>query len=135
MDMFGMDLWWDTTDCLGQLKQLGVSYHYALKKIIGFPKWESNHYVCYLLEKLTFEHFLILKKLKFYRWLLNSRSPCLFVNHLYFKEMSYLKRSLDKVFNDKYQVDDLNANDFDALISRITYVQNREPSSWTREPD
>ena len=37
MDMFGMNLWWDTRGCLGLLKQLAVSYHYGLKKSSAYP--------------------------------------------------------------------------------------------------
>ena len=130
MDMFGMNLWWDTSGCSSLLKQLAVSYHYALKKIIGLPKRTSNHYTCYLLDVMTFEHLLNFRMLKLYRWMTNCQSPCFTLHKEYFLNHSMLKRKLDNIFLEKYQVDDISRNDIDALKSRIFYVQNREEASW-----
>ena len=130
MDMYGIDLWWDTSGCVRTQKQFAVSYHYALKRILGFPKWESNHYACYILNQLTFEHLMVLKKLKFYRWLTQCSSPCFIINKHYFLNNSLLKSKLDDIFYEKYQVSNFIENDFDALVSRLFFVQIRENSSW-----
>ena len=133
MDMFGMDLWCHKEGCLGLIKQLGVSYHYALKKMLGFPKRESNHHACYLLGQLTLEHLMIWRNYMFFKRLIDSNSPCMDVNWYYFRNNSYLAQYLDRMFKDKYQVENFYDNDADALKSRLFYVQNREPSSWNNE--
>ena len=34
------------------------------KRLLGFPKYESNHYTCDVLDKLTFNHFLNFKAIR-----------------------------------------------------------------------
>ena len=130
MDMYGMELWGDTRGCSHLLDKLAVSYHYALKRIIGLSKRDSNHYACFLLDQLTFEHLRNYRSLKFYRWLYNCKSPCIVATRIYWINCSRLKQRLDHVFLDKYDIDDVIHNDMDAVMSRMKYVQNREPSSW-----
>ena len=130
MDMYGMELWGDTSGCSTLLKQVAVSYHYALKRILGLSKRDSNHYVCYLLDQLTFEHLRNLRMLKYYRWLRNCSSPCIVPNRHYFINNSLLKRQIDSIFLEKYEMYDAYDNDIDAVISRMKYIQFREPSSW-----
>ena len=38
--------------------------------------------------------------------------------------------SLDNIFLEKYQIDNVLDNDIDAITSRIFYVQNREEATW-----
>ena len=40
------------------------------------------------------------------------------------------KFELDKIFRDMYQIDYIHGNDFDAVVSRLFYVQAHENSSW-----
>ena len=87
MDMYGIELWGDILGCSSVLKQISVSYHYALKRILGLSKRDSNHYACYLLDQLTFENMRMLKMLKFYNWLKNSSSPCITVNGFFGSSM------------------------------------------------
>ena len=47
----------------------------------------------------------------------------------YFMEKSYFKENLESIFNCKYNVRDVLDNDTDAILSRVLYIQNREPSS------
>ena len=76
-DMYGIETWWSTQGAQTLLKPLAVSYHYALKKLIGLPKHASNHYACYLLDRLIFNHFHVYEMVKFYMWIRRSTSPCL----------------------------------------------------------
>ena len=130
MDMYGIELWGDTHGCSPLLKQLAVSYHYALKRIIGLSKRDSNHYACFLLDQFTFEHLRNYRSLKFFRWLYNCESPCIATTRIYWTNSSKLKQRLDHLFLDKYDIEDVIHNDMDAMISRMKYVQYREPSSW-----
>ena len=133
MDMYGIDLWGDITGCASVLKQLAVSYHYALKRIIGLSKRDSNHYACFLLDQFTFEHMRGYRMLKFFRWLNNCTSPCIAQNKLYFITNSSIKCRVTRLFQDKYDIDDVVNNDIDAIASRIKYIQFREESSWQTE--
>ena len=131
MDLYGADLSWNNEGCSSILNSLAVSYHYALKRILGLPKRSSNHYACYLLDKPIFKHLLNFRMLKLYRWLVKSNSICLSVNKLWLLNHSSLKIKLDAIFHDVYGIDDIIENDIDAIFSRIIYVQNREEASWS----
>ena len=52
-----------------------MSYHAALKKILGFNKYISKHFVCDILKYFIFEHFTSYKLLKYMRWIVKCRSP------------------------------------------------------------
>ena len=132
-DLYGAELWWNIRGSHTTLKQFGVSYHLALKRLLGFPKHASNHHVCHLLHQFTCEHMLRLNTLKFFRRLTNSQSPCLASYRLYFQEHSDMKRSLHETFNSNYDIANVHINDLDAVLSRVTFVQSREDSSWNDE--
>ena len=129
-DMYGIELWDDVSGCSSVLKPLAVSYHYALKRIIGLSKRDSNHYACYLLDELTFEHMCNYRMLKFFHWLSGSQSACIVANKHYFMNNSRIKHRIDKIFYDKYNIENVMCNDIDAVEARMKYVQFREPSSW-----
>ena len=126
---YGAELWLDRKKCLKSFKQCGVSYHSALKKILGIPRFYSNHFTCDALNAFTFENFLNLKCLKFLLWLNKCNSECFYVHKYYFLNNSRYIYDFNKLWFDKYDVTDVLNNDFSALISRIRYVQNREESS------
>ena len=64
---YGADLWVNRKKSFNVFKKLSVSYHIALKKIVGCPKYFSNHLVCNFLSTRTFEHFINVKCFKFFR--------------------------------------------------------------------
>ena len=41
-----------------------------------------------------------------------------------------MKSNLDKIYFDKYQIEDVLEDNFVAIISRIFNVQDQEESSW-----
>ena len=49
------------------------------------------------------------------------------------KELFYgkiiFKKKIESIFSCKYNVRDVLDNDTDAILSRVLYIQNREPSS------
>ena len=57
-------------------------------------------------------------------------SPRFRMHKTYFLKYSYFKRSIDFVWAAKYGVSDILGNDIDSLLSRITFVQDRELSSF-----
>ena len=131
--MYGIETWWNTRGAKTALKPLSVSYHYAIKKIIGLPKRVSNHYACYLLDRLVFNHFIVYEMAKFNMWIRRTNSPCLVPYKHYMLNRSSFKLSLDNIFVQNYGFENFENNDLDAIKSRIFYIQNREDSSWDRE--
>merc|ERR1712126_112759 len=121
---------YDVKNCSASLRKLGVSYHYALKRLLGFPKHESNHYTCALLEKMTFQHYMKFQKTKFLFWMQSSSSPCLVGLKNYMIKFSAYANGITKSWSNLYDVRGVLDNDLCALRSRIFYVQNRENSSY-----
>ena len=56
--MYGCELWARRKKCSLSLKEFGVSYHAALKKILSLPKFWSNHFVCMQLNTVTFNNLI-----------------------------------------------------------------------------
>ena len=86
--VFGAGLWYDKMKVFMALKNMGVSYHSAIKKILGLPRFYSNHQACNLLCIFTFDHYLNCRSLEVYRSLNRRSSPCLLDFHLYFRKFS-----------------------------------------------
>ena len=126
---YASELWVDKKKCSRNFKNLSISYHLTLKKIIGFPKFHSNHFTCSIFNAMTFEHFSNFKCIKFIFWLLNNNGPCFRTHKFYFLKNSIFKRRLDDICTSTYGIVNLFDNDMDAILARIYYVQEREPSS------
>ena len=109
--------------------KFSVSYHFALKKLLGFPKLFSNHITCAILNVFTLRHQVHFNVLKFFVWLTNCKSECFSFHRYYFMKFSYFRRSLDSLFLKNYETENILDNDLDALASRIFFVQNHERSS------
>ena len=130
MSLYGLETIFNLKNCSAILRKLGVSYHYALKRLLGFPKHESNHYTCALLEKMTFQHFMNFQKTKFLFWMQNSSSPCLVGLKNHMTKFSVYANGISKFWSSDYNVCNVLDNDLCALRSRIFHVQNREHSSY-----
>jgi hypothetical protein len=116
---YGAELWINRSKCSRNFKQLSVSYHAALKKILGVPKVYSNHFTCNVLNVLTFENFINLKCLKFLFWLSKCNSPCFLKHKFYFLNLSLYVKNFSILWSQKYDVLNTLDNDFNALLSRI----------------
>ena len=101
-----------------------------VKRQIGYPKRSSNHLVCYLLDRFTFDNLFNLSFLKFFSWCCNSTSPCLIKLKNFMRGFSKMSKHAQFVCSNKYNIYNFFDNDFDAVNSRIRYVQDREPTSW-----
>ena len=62
-------------------------------------------------------------------FLTNTDSFCFFIHRFYFIDNSFYKKYVFDVWKNVYEVENILDNDLDALMSRILYVQAREPSS------
>ena len=114
MSLYGLELITDTKGCSDVLSKLSVSYHYALKRILGFPKRFSNHYTCNYLDMLIFKHLRNYRTLKFLRWLNSSNSPCLVWHKVMLGRCSRYASYVRDVYRREYNVLDVLDNDFGA---------------------
>ena len=121
---------WIEKKCSSSFVQVSVSYHAALKKMLQVPRFYNNHFVCFILNALTFENLVNFRTVRFYMWMESCSSPCFRMHKSYFLKYSYFKRSIDFVGATKCGVSEILGNDIDSLLSRITFVQAREPSSF-----
>ena len=126
---YASELWVARNKCSRSFKDFSIGYHFALKKILGFPKFYSNHFTCNILNALTFENFINAKCIKFFIWL--SRNNCSSIKPFihYFLTNSHLKRNIGRICIVKYNISNVLSNDLDAINARIKYVQDREPNS------
>ena len=118
LQWYGSDLWFCNKGALSNLKQFGLAYHKAIKKILCLSSHESNHFACELAQLMTFEH-LLNKNLIFFAFRMLQK-PCNFIN----KEKFCFRRSclISKVYEllkNKYDIESLLENDIEAVKSRI----------------
>ena len=105
-----------------------MSYHYAFKKILGVPKYFSNHFICDIFSALTYTHLINFKCIRFLFWLDNCNSSCFSVFKYYFRNFTLLQ-CFDYLVFKKYGILNVYENDLDAVKSRFFNVQDREPRS------
>lgn len=129
LHMYGCELWYNRRGSLTTFKHNSIFYHAALKKILNVPKYFSNHIVCSVLNMMTFEHFINFRKTKFLFQILKSNSPCFNVHKFYFLNYSYHVNYINDIWTNVYDVNNVFANDIDALLARIYFIQKHEPSS------
>ena len=101
--------------------------------MLGLSSHESNHYACQ--EALVFIFRHLINKIKVLAALRHFNSPCMFIrkNYNYFSMMSEFLLEIRKFFIDIYDIELLLQQDKDAIISRVSYVQNHESQmreSW-----
>ena len=121
--IFFAELWFYRSKRKEGFNKMAVSYHCALKTILGVPKFYSNHLTCYVLGAFNFNHFLNIEITKFIWWIIDCQSLCFYTFKNYFLKSSTFIESI------AYEVPGVLVNDRMALLSRISFVQNREPSS------
>ena len=87
---------------------------------------ESNHYVCQETSLFTFEHFI--NKQKILAGLRYINKPCIFIEKMlsFLTISSFFFRDVYSVLNTKYDLYSFTDNDRDAIMSRISFVQNQE---------
>ena len=79
---------------------MAVSYHCALKKILGVPKFYSNHLTCSVLGAFTFNHFVKIKITKLIWWIIDCQSLCFYSFKNYFLKSSTFIERFEKMWQD-----------------------------------
>ena len=126
MSFFGAELWFNMKNSKQEFHALEIAYHKAIKKMLGLPWRESNHYACEVADMPVFKHFINQRILGFLFNLINSKSLCVAPLRNYFRSDSFLVKHVKQVFNDVYSIDNLFFNDINAIKARIRYVDRHE---------
>jgi len=126
---YGINVWFEHPLKSRQLTRLSVAYHKAVKRVASMNIWDSNHTACELVGVDTFPHLLAKRLLAHYISISYSRCPLLKILRYHFMFNSRVKRNVDRIFTERYNVTDVVNNDVDALYSRIDFIQRYEPRS------
>ena len=123
---YGSELWYNDYGSSKEFKNIGISYHKSIKKMLGQSSREHNHPACNEMRLPLFKHFHYKKMVSFYFNLINSPSPCIMPLKSYLKTSSLFNSYVYSKFSEIYDIQNLLDNDIDAIFSRITFVQNNE---------
>ena len=107
LNFYGSELWYDSFGSNGARKKFAIAYHVSLKKLLGLPKFFSNHLVCNSLEFLTFENRMNFNVLNFYYRLRDCSSICFAAHKVYFMRFSNMKKSINMLSLLKYDIADI----------------------------
>ena len=126
LQLYGSEMWYNSSRSLSTLRQFAIGYHKAIKKILGLSYHESNHYACQESNLLTFEHFLNKNRITAVLRMLTK--PCAFIEKsiYFFIISSVFYNETAAICKKKYDIEDLFENDREAIFSRILFVQNHE---------
>ena len=77
----------------------------------------------------NFKHLYAMRRINFNFSLFDSQSPCLSPLSYYLRFSYFTAISTKLYFNEAYRIADLFDNPLCAVMSRIQFVENNEPSS------
>ena len=126
---YGIELWHSVFHTPKKYDRLSICYHKAVKRLSFMNVWDSNHAACQNLGVPIFKHLLSEKSLNCFLGLLSSDSPCMAEFKNYFRYSSAFSTDLNQLFKSVYGINNIHANDLDAIKSRISYVERNEPRS------
>jgi len=121
MSLYGIELITDTKGGSGVISKPSVSYHYTLKRVLGFPKRFNNQYKCNYLDMLILKHLRNYRTLKFLRVFNSFNNPCLVWHKVMLGKCSRYARYVRVVHRREHNVSDVFDNDFDAITSRMFF--------------
>lgn len=127
LSMYGTDLWYNSRGSTAALDHFAINYHKCIKQILGKSKIYGNHDACEEAGLPTLKHLINWKMISFAFNLMNSKSPCLLNYKSYLITDSKIFKEVKNIFCQVYSLQNVFDNDFDAVISRISFVQAREP--------
>jgi hypothetical protein len=128
-NFYAAELWFNKEKSSKELDTISITYHKALKRILGLSKWDNNHNACEMTGFPIFKHFINSKLISFLFSIIKSKSPCLTNLKDYFKHDSFILKYTQEIFSSLYGVENVLNNDLLALKSRINFVQMNEERS------
>ena len=129
MSFYGLELWSGGLHRLRMFDSISISYHKALKRIVGLSPYHNNHDAAAMSGSLLFKHLLASRIVSFLFKLVFNSSPCMMYLKNYFRNDSFMYKNIRLYFSMNYNIDFLYENNLCALKSRIKFVQRNEPSS------
>ena len=121
---YGSSLWTNRKGAIAEFKSSTVTYHKAIKKILGVPYWFSNHDVCNHTQRFTFENLVNLNIFNFLHQINNSISPCLTQIRNYLLYESKFACEANQIARENYSFDNVLNNDMHAISSCILRTQS-----------
>ena len=133
LQFYGSELWFGSRASKQALKQFGIGYHKAVKKILSVSMHESNHFACQEAGLMTFNH--LINKLKIFALRRFILRPCDFIRNLlpFMHISSVMVNDVRNTLKSTYDMDSAFDDDSDAIVSRILFVQRHEEQmrvSW-----
>ena len=128
--MYGLTLWNNKSSfnkC--NFKTLNIAFNNTLKRIIGVPKYTSNHITADIAGHLLLGNQIALLQSGFYYRLLNSKSLLIRYN-LPFLKTGHFFSYINELFNIKYGIEICHC-EYDVIKSRIIWVQKHEARRGT----
>ena len=126
MSMYGCELWDNILRATSKFNSFAVNYHKSIKQIMKVPWRYGNHDVCEEAGLPIFKHFINLRLALLAFNITNSKSVTMSLYKSYMIHESHMMKNIKNIFSTVYNVNNLLKNDFDAVVSRINFVQARE---------
>ena len=130
---YGCGLWFEQKINNNKINKISIVFHKAIKKIAGLLPWDSNHQACSIVGINVFKHFLAKRLFNQFVSIINSKNEIMSKLKYFFIFRSHFKVSLEKMFEEKYDVMNFVVNDQQALLARIDFVERNEPRSYYNE--
>ena len=112
---YGIELWYNDKNRKNIMNRISVAYHKSIKKVLNMNSWDSNHLACEILGVNIFRHLQAKRMYNYYRSILRSKNNVLIKSKYYWQLY--------------YDVLDVFNNVYEAILSRIDFVERNEPRS------
>ena len=116
------------------LSNISVAHHKENKRVCGGYSYDINHECLEYGRLPIFKHFLNRKFICFIKRPFTSKILCIMIHREYLRYNSVFKNSLEKFFNETYQVINLTGNPLCSKLSQSKFVQRTEPRSVGYDP-
>ena len=126
---YGLNLWFEETPKVRDMKKLEIAYHKAIKRVANMHVWQSNHEACEVVGTNIFKHMMSKRFINYYYTVINSKCRMIGKFKYFLMLNSQLYKSVKNRMHRMYAVSPMLNNDKSALISRIYFVERNEPRS------
>ena len=127
MSLYGCQLWDNLKGCSNNMAAIKVSYHKAIKRILGLPFRSSSHQACVTAGFHTLNHKVNYKMFSFGYQIQKSSSPCIRSIKNFLLRSSYWVKRVTQIGNKEYEIRNFLEFDQATIFARINFKFNREP--------
>ena len=129
MSLYSSELWYDLKGSQTVFNDHATSYHNCVKQLFNQPSWKSNHAACDKTGLPIFKHLISWKNFSFVLNLMKTQSASIARHKYYITMYSDVLHGVRQKFKDAYQIGNVYTDDIEAILSRISFVQDRENRS------